>query len=131
MATVSFTVNACVTDQDFFGPTLRHVLRTFDYPFVERLVAFDPGRPDGKYLERNRGNLEGMQTLLSALQSEGWIDRCDEIPWGEAEQHRILTTHFATADMDLRDFSGAPIYQYLYALDRCQGDYILHIDSDM
>ena len=41
---VSFTVNACNSDAQFLEPTLRHMLPALNYPFSERLVAYDPGR---------------------------------------------------------------------------------------
>lgn len=59
------------------------------------------------------------------------IDRVDVIPWTVDEQQRILKKYFSDEQIDLKDFSGAPIYQYLYALDRCTGDYVFHTDSDM
>jgi hypothetical protein len=68
-----------------------------------------------------------MQRLLD----DKVIDRVDLIPWTDDEQQRILHTYFGSDDIDLKDFSGAPIYQYLYALDRCRGDYAFHADSDM
>lgn len=49
MAAASFTVNACNSDAQFLEPTLRHMLPALNYPFAERLVAYDPGRQKGKY----------------------------------------------------------------------------------
>lgn len=129
--TVSFTVNACNSDAQFLEPTLRHLLRALNFDFGERLVAYDPGRQEGKYAERAAGNRAAMETILQRLLDDRLVDRVDVVPWTETEQRRILATYFGGARVDLKDFSGAPIYQYLYALDRCQGDYIFHADSDM
>jgi hypothetical protein len=44
---------------------------------------------------------------------------------------KVLNKYFGEVEIALNDFDGAPIYQYLYAIDLCNGDYILHVDSDM
>lgn len=131
MATVSFTVNTCITDTPFLEKTLRHVFRSLDYPFTERLIAYDPGNPMGKYYSRRRGDPEELMAIFDRLLSDGLIDRVDTIPWKEDHQTAILKKYFGRDDIDLKDFSGAPIYQYLYALDQCTGDYVFHMDSDM
>lgn len=127
----SFTVNACNSDAQFFEPTLRHMLAALKHPFAERLVAYDPGRQEGKYAARAGSDRATMEAILQRLLDDKVIDRVDVIPWTEDEQQRILHTYFGSDEIDLKDFSGAPIYQYLYALARCQGDYVFHADSDM
>jgi hypothetical protein len=128
---VSFTVNVCNADAPFLGPTLRHMLPALNFPFCERLVAYDPGRQEGKYAERIQGDRRQIEALLDGLLADGVIDRVDVVPWTDADQQRILGRYFGSAQVDLKDFTGAPIYQYLYALDRCSGDYVFHADSDM
>jgi hypothetical protein len=127
----SFTVNACNADASFIEPTLRHMMPALNHPFAERLVTYDPGRQEGKYAERAAGDRAAMERILQRLLDDQVIDRVDVVPWEESEQQRILGTYFGGAKVDLKDFSGAPIYQYLYAMDRCRGDYVFHADSDM
>jgi hypothetical protein len=127
----SFTVNACNSDAQFIEPTLRHMLPSLNHRFAERLVAYDPGRQEGKYAARAGADRATMEAILQRLLDDRVIDRVDVIPWTEAEQQRVLGTFFGDARVELKDFSGAPIYQYLYALDRCRGDYVFHADSDM
>ncbi len=129
--TVSFTVNACNSDAPYLEQTLRHMFRAMNFPFFEKRVAYDPGRQEGKYTERIQGNQHTVEAILKRLLDEKIIDHVDVIPWNETEQNRILKQYFGREDIDLKDFSGAPIYQYLYALDLCSGDYIFHVDSDM
>lgn len=129
--TVSFTVNACNSDAPFLEQTLRHMFRALNFAFCEKRVAYDPGRQEGKYAERIQGSQNAVEAILKRLLDEKIIDCVDVIPWNESEQNRILQHYFGRADIDLKDFSGAPIYQYLYALDLCSGDYIFHVDSDM
>lgn len=128
---ISFSVNVCNSDAPFLEATLRHMLPALNTAFAERLVAYDPGRQEGKYTERIQGCRSEIETILRRLLDDGVIDRVDEIPWNDAEQQRILHTYFGQQNIDLKDFTGAPIYQYLYALDRCTGDYLFHADSDM
>jgi len=131
MSKVSFTVNVCNSDAPFLEPTLRHMMSALNFPFDERLVAYDPGRQEGKYTQRIQGNQQEIEQILQRLLDDGVIDRVDVIPWNDEEQNRILHKYFGDDQIDLKDFSGAPIYQYLYALDKCKGDYIFHADSDM
>ena len=128
---VSFTVNACNSDAPYLEPTLRHMMRQLDFPFVERIVTYDPGRQVGKYAERIQGSQNAVAQALDRLLADGVIDRVDVVPWSDEDQHRILMKYFGDASIDLKDFSGAPIYQYLYAMDACTGDYLFHVDSDM
>lgn len=128
---VSFTVNVCNADAPFLEATLRHMIHALNYPFSERLVVYDPGRQEGKYAQRIQGDRNTIEAILQRLLDDKVIDRVDVIPWTEGEQQRILRTYFGSDGIDLKDFSGAPIYQYLYALDRCQGNYVFHADSDM
>ncbi|BAY17293.1 hypothetical protein NIES21_31290 [Anabaenopsis circularis NIES-21] len=128
---VSFTVNACVVDTPFIDKILRSMMRSLDYPFCERLVALDPGKPSGKYLERQTGQIDELRTKLEQLRTEGVINRVDEIPWDENSQKSVLKKYFGREDIDVKDFDGAPIYQYLFALQQCTADYILHVDSDV
>lgn len=128
---ISFTVNACVTDAQFLEQTLRHALRTLNFSFTERLIAYDPGNPMGKYDSRSRGDENELLAIFARLLADGLIDRIDTVPWDDGNQTAILKKYFGRDDIALKDFSGAPIYQYLYALDKCKSDYVFHMDSDM
>lgn len=130
-SSVSFTVNACNSDAPYLEQTLRHMMRQLNFPFAERIVTYDPGRQVGKYAERIQGSQNEVELILQRLLDDKVIDRVDVVPWTAEEQHRILMKYFGNENIDLKDFSGAPIYQYLYALDRCLGDYVFHADSDM
>lgn len=129
--TVSFSVNVCNSDAPYLERTLRHMMRQLNFPFIEHIATYDPGRQEGKYAERIQGSQNAVETILQSLLDDKVIDRVDVVPWTEAEQHRILMKYFGDESIDLKDFSGAPIYQYLYAMDACSGDYIFHVDSDM
>lgn len=131
MDRVSFSVNVCNSDAPYLDATLRHMMRALHYPFSERIITYDPGRQEGKYASRQQGARSDIERILEGLLSDRLIDRVDIIPWDRASEQRILTRYFGRDDIDLKDFSGAPIYQYLYALDACQGDYVFHADSDM
>lgn len=128
---VSFTVNVCNSDAPYLEQTLRHMMRQLDFPFVERIATYDPGRQEGKYAGRIQGTQPEIERILQRLLAGGVIDRVDVVPWTDTEQQRILAKYFGGGNIDLKDFSGAPIYQYLHALDACRGDYIFHVDSDM
>lgn len=131
-AQVSFSVNICNADARFLDLTIRHMIKQLDFDFCERVLTYDPGQQEGKYSTRHQGTREQIEEITRNLLQDGVIDRVDIIPWEEKEQIKILDRYFNSKEVeDLKDFSGAPIYQYLYALDRCKGNYIFHADSDM
>ena len=128
---VSFSVNVCVSDVPYLDKVLRHMIKQINYPFLEKRVALDPGQVEGKYAGRIQGQLDELKDILHQLKSDGIIDAIDEIPWSSDSQQEILSHYFSSINVDLKDFSGAPIYQYLFALSQCTGDFVVHVDSDM
>ena len=128
---VSFTVNVCNSDAPYLEQTLRHMIRQLNFHFSERIATYDPGRQEGKYAERIQGSQSDVERILQRLLDDQIIDRIDVVPWTDEEQHRILMKYFGDENVDLKDFSGAPIYQYLHALYGCSGEYVFHADSDM
>lgn len=130
-STVSLTINTCVTDVPFLEKTLRHIFRSLDYPFKERLIVVDTSLPKGHFQARRRGELSDLQILLNRMCTEGLIDRVEEIRWEEVQQKQVYRKYFGHEDIDARCMWGTAVYQYLFALEQCSGDYILHLDSDM
>jgi len=128
---VSFSVNVCNSDAPYLEQTLRHMMRQLNFPFSERIATYDPGSQVGKYSDRIQGTQNEVEAILEMLLDEEVIDKVDIIPWTDEEQNKILLKYFSDQEIDLKDFSGAPIYQYLYAMDKCKGEYIFHVDSDM
>lgn len=129
--TVSLTLNTCLTDVHFLEKTLRHILRSLNYSFKERLIAVDTSLPKGHFSKRQRGDFSDLQTVLDRMLTEGLIDRVDEVRWEEEQQKQIYQKYFGQEDISARCLSGTAVYQYLFALAQCSGDYILHVDSDM
>jgi hypothetical protein len=121
----------CLTDSPYLEKTLRHIFRSLKYPFKERLIALDKSEPQGGFRRRDRDDETRLTQILQKLHAEKLFDRIDEIPWTEENQKTIFRKFFNQENLDPRCIHGTAVYQYLYALDQCQGDYILHVDSDM
>jgi hypothetical protein len=128
---VSFTVNVCNADAPYLLQTLRHMIRQLNFPFAERVATYDPGRQVGRYASRMQGTRTEVEGILETLLVERVVDRVDVIPWTEEDQRNIALKYFDDPDIESTDFRGAPIYQYLYAMNACSGDYLFHVDSDM
>ena len=128
---VGLSVNVCRTDAPFLDKILRHVTRAFNYPFVERLIAYDPGSVEGRFRQHAEADDAKLQELLAGLLSDGVVDRVDEVPWSADQVRAVIAKYFGDKHVQPKDALGAPVYQYLFALDRCQTDYVLHVDSDM
>lgn len=129
--TVSFTVNVCLTDIAFVEKTVSHILHSLNYPFMERLVAVDTSQPTGGFTSRSRGDTTQLYAILDRLLQKRIIDRIDEIPWDANHQQAIFHKYFHQNEVDARCISGTAVYQYLFALEQCRSDYVLHVDSDM
>ena len=129
--TVSLTINACLTDSPFLEKALRHIFRSLNYPFTERLIAVDKSMPEGGFLKRERDNEVRLMQILERLQSENLFDRIDEVPWSQESQTHIFQKYFNQQNVDPRCSHGTAVYQYLFALNQCKSDYILHVDSDV
>ena len=131
MHSVSFTTNVCVADAGFAEQTIRHMIRTLQYPFKEKHVVIDTGALSGKYLARPAGQIQRLRKGMNSLLNDGVVDSLFEVPWDDATEEYIRNRYLQDSQGSLRDRDGAPIFQYLYAVDQCSGDYILHADSDM
>ena len=131
MHSVSFTTNVCVADVEFAEQTIRHMIRSLNYPFKEKHIVIDTGALSGKYLARPAGQVERLRERMNVLLEDGTVDALFEIPWDESTEVLIRNHYLKNTQGSLRDRDGAPIFQYLYALYQCSGDYILHADSDM
>lgn len=128
---VSFTTNVCVADEGFAEQTIRHMVRALGYPFAEKHIVLDTGALSGKYLNRPLGKIEDLKHKMVRLVEDDVVDSVYEVPWDQHAEAHIRNRYLLDKDSSLRDRDGAPIFQYLYALDQCVGDYILHADSDM
>ena len=128
---VSLTTNACLTDSPFLEKALRHIVRSLDYSFVERLIALDKSLPQGGFKKRERDDEARLMQIMEKLLADNLFDRIDEVPWTEENQSHIFRKYFNQTDVESRCAHGTAVYQYLFAMDQCKGDYILHVDSDI
>ncbi len=127
---VSFSINTHAGDFLFFEKMLIHKLRSLNYPFSEKLVFVDTQKPTGRY-SKSSGSLNKLILLLDKLLKEKIIDRFELIPFDTKFHNEIFLKYFGKKDINYRAKNGSPIFQYLYAWERCKGDYIFHSDSDM
>jgi hypothetical protein len=128
---VSLTLNVCQTDSPYIEKSLRHIVRSLNYPFVERLVALDTSASSGAFQQRGRKKELDLPQLLSDLKTEKLLDRFDVVPWTAEDQLRISQKFYGEENLDPKCNRGTAVYQYLFALDQCRGEYVLHVDSDM
>lgn len=129
--TVSLVVNLCVTDLPFVDRTVRHMVRSLDYPFVERRMVLDLSLPRGRFSDLQRGSGQQLVEVAEQLQRDGFVDVINHVDWQAQKQKAVLSKYFGDHDTTERCTSGTAVYQYLYGLEQCQGEYVLHADSDM
>jgi hypothetical protein len=87
---VSLSMNVCRTDAPFFDKILRHVTRAFHYPFVERLISYDPGPVEGRFRQCGEADDAKLRDLFAGLLSDGIVDRIDEVPWSGDQVHAVI-----------------------------------------
>jgi hypothetical protein len=129
-ASVDLTVNVHTGDAPFFEATYRHLVRQLDYPFRTRRIAVDRGQPRGRFVGAAEPEY-AIDNQLSRLLADQVVDVVENIDWSVDTIARVMTRHFGNPTTAAVDDRGRPVFQYLWAVDQCDADYVLHYDSDI
>jgi hypothetical protein len=87
--------------------------------------------PEGRFSGLVDAKTADLERAAQKLVVENIIDDVDVISWEATSQHNIYEKYFGDAGGYQRCRDGTAVYQYLFAVDQCCGDYVLHVDSDM
>ena len=128
---VDLTVNVYAGDSPFFEATYRHLVEELSYPFRTRRVVVDRGTARGRFASAAaRGG--DLDSQLRRLQDAQLIDIVEDVDWSPRAIERVMARYYGNPTAPTHDTNGAaPVYQYLWAIDQCTADFVLHFDSDL
>lgn len=128
---VSLLIKASAMEWRTIRRQVRHIVGQLEGPrlFLERVVVVDSY--EGPFIRQyDTPDLEGLTKELCFLVDEGTIDRVVVLPEDNESISSLNRKWFALDTRSKRSDNGQPTLTTLYGLDRCKGEYILHVDSD-
>ncbi|MEM9003635.1 MAG: hypothetical protein AAGE59_08930 [Cyanobacteria bacterium P01_F01_bin.86] len=134
---VSIWILAARTDLPYLHQSIPHLIRTCDYPFIEKVLALDTAPLTGDKLQRyGTGSQAEVRQACQALVDAGVMDRIVEIDYDSALVHKIYTKYFGAKQAQqmqghTHNWKGSTVYASLYCIEQAASDYYLHFDADM
>lgn len=131
-ASCSLSIMVARTDIPFMMHTIPHLVRTCNYPFVERVLMVDTAPLSGdKLLRPGIGTMEQLRECCDKLVREGVVDKVVDIDYSLDYRQKIYKKHFGAKVRPTHNYKGYPIWGTIYKIEQAKGDYLLHFDSDM
>ncbi len=129
---VSLLIKACAMEAATIVRQVTHLVSQLERPriFQERVLAIDSRREDfvRPYAEADWNSLESS---VEKLIKRGIIDRVIYGPAVGPESRKIQKDWFDIDSEQTHTSKGAPLTMPLFALEKCLGEYILQVDSDI
>ena len=123
---------AARTDVSFMMQTIPHIVRVCNYPFSQKVLAVDPSLLSGDYISRpSVGTLTELQKCCNQLQACGIIDKIVNIDFSDSYKRRVYLKHLGKYTRQTHNFRGAPVLGYIFLLEECRSDYLVHFNADM
>lgn len=129
---VSLLIKTCAMEASTIERQVTHLVTQLEGPraFYERVLAIDP-LPEGFARQYTPADLDGLHHAADRLVRRGIIDRAIVGPDPGTDSCRVLRDWFGIDSECTHSLRGAPLVTPLLAFERCQGDYILQVDSDL
>jgi hypothetical protein len=128
----SLSIMVARTDIPFIMHTIPHLVRTCNYPFVERVLMIDTAPLSGdKLLRPGIGSIEQLRECCDKLLQQGIVDQVVDIDYSPEYRDKIYQKHFGGRVRPTHNYKGYPIWGTIYKIEQAKGDYMLHFDSDM
>jgi hypothetical protein len=132
-AEVSLQVNLHPLDAPHVAHTLPHQIAAFGPQVGQVLLTVDLHRSQG-----SRYRIDDYEQKLKSLL--GTLDRIAaaepkvkivEVDYSPAAMHRVAGDFLGQDFIPKKAHNGSPFYAYLFGLHAAEGNYVLHLDSDM
>lgn len=134
---VSIWILIARTDLPYLHKTIPHLIRTCNYPFVEKVLALDtaPLLGDKRY-RYGTGSQDDIRQAGEALVAAGVMDRIVEIDYDPERVNQVYTKYFGSQQAQqmqehTHNWKGSTVYASLYCIEEAASDYYLHFDADM
>jgi hypothetical protein len=134
---VSVWILVARTDLPYMMQTIPHLMRSCNYPFVERVLAMDtvPLTGDKRYRYKT-GTQEELESACQTLIEQGVMDKIVKIDYTPSSIAQIYQKYFGVEQASriqhlTHNWKGSTIYASLYCIEAAASDYYLHFDADM
>ncbi len=134
---VSLWILVARTDVPYMLHTIPHLIRSCNYPFVERVLAMDTAPLIGdKRYRYDTGSQEQLDQACQTLIDEGIMDRVAKIDYHPDLIQTIYEKYFGLEQAPkmlnhTHNWKGSTVYASLYCIEAAKSDYYLHFDADM
>ena len=132
LARVSLLIKTCLMEWKFIERVVRHQVGQLEWPvgFLEKVVVVDPSEgPFSRQYEEP--DAAAHRAAMNRLIEDGVIDRVVYAPQNPVIIRNTYRKWFGIESDKTHSINGQPLFATLYGFDRCEGDYVLHLDSDM
>ncbi len=128
---VSLLIKTCSQDVETIEENIKHIVKQLSSPnpFFEIVVSIDTKENDFLREYNSNGTLKELISKIEKLLEQKIIDRY--IVFDEKETQSINKQWFNISSDFSHTSSNVPLASQLYAFNKCKGDYILQMDSDV
>ncbi len=134
---VSLWILVARTDVPYMLQTIPHLIRSCNYPFVERVLAMDTAPLIGdKRYRYDTGSQQQLEEACQTLISKGIMDRVAQIDYNPELIKTIYEKYFGPQQAPqmlnhTHNWKGSTVYASLYCIEAAASNYYLHFDADM
>ena len=112
--------------------TIPHLVRMNNFPFEERVLAIDTSPLTGEKASRpGIGTMEELRDCGEQLLKADVVDRVVDLDFTPSYRDRVYSKHFGSPISPTHDCHGAAILGYIFTIEECKSEYVLHFNSDM
>ena len=128
----SLVIKTCAMEAATIERQAAHLVRQLEGPrvFRERILAID-SRRDGFVRQHAPADMDELLRAAERLRSRGVIDRVLVGPDAGETSRGVMERWFDVDCPETHSVGGAPLATPLWAIERCVGDYVLQVDSDI
>jgi hypothetical protein len=127
----TLSINVCLADLPFLPLIVTHLVKSCDFPFLEKQLVIDTAPLHKRYKNQCATDVDMFMNEAKKLIDSAIIDSVHQVDYQKKISGPILRKHFGKNIKQTHNYRGAPIYPYLYAMEIARGDYFVHFDGDM
>lgn len=128
---ISLLIKTCAMDVATIEQVVKHIVRQLSYPqtFQEILLSIDSKKDNFLRQYTSNSDYEKVIQIAEKLKKEKVIDRY--VIFNPDDAAKINKDWFALETAQTHSTGNVPVASQLSAFEKCNGDYILQMDSDV
>jgi hypothetical protein len=128
----TLSITSARPDARFLDIIVRHMVRSCNYPFTERVLVMDTAPLAARYLlDPQLASMEEFLSIGHKLLADKVIDRIAFPDYSPSTRRVVYTKHLGADHWETHDFRGTQVLGTMQQIEESRGDYFLHLDSDM